>query len=171
MKREIVVARYLENKKWFEKYPEARVYTKNVDIPNFGRESSTYLHHIIENYDNLADFTIFCQADPFDHIASFEDLIKDYEHDYKEYGGWFVSSKGDGTPQHAGLRVDDASMKFFGRTLPEYGFVSGAQFVVSKERIRSRSKEFYESLLQYCKDDTDAPWVLERLWRLVFGQV
>jgi len=28
-----------------------------------GRESHTYLHHIVSNYDNLADWTVFSQAD------------------------------------------------------------------------------------------------------------
>ena len=169
MKREIVVARYLERQKWFEKYPEARVYSKNVDIPNWGRESSTYLHHIINNYDCLAEHTIFCQADPHDHSKKFEDEIKDYEYDFKEYGDWMVNSKGNGAPQHVGLKIDEKSLEIFGITLKEYGFVSGAQFVISKSTLLERPKEFYEYLLKYCEEDEDAPWVLERLWRQVFN--
>jgi hypothetical protein len=38
----------------------------NADIvqhlPNLGREGGTYLHHIIENYDTLANHIIFSQA-------------------------------------------------------------------------------------------------------------
>lgn len=40
--------------------------TLNVDIvktlPNLGREGATYLSHIIDNYDQLADHTLFSQA-------------------------------------------------------------------------------------------------------------
>lgn len=168
MKRQIVIAKYKEDVGWAKNYPEAIIYTKDVDIPNYGRESSTYLHHIIKNYYELADFTIFCQGKPFDHCRDFQSLINDYEHDYKEYGHWNVTSYGNGLPQHAGLRIDAKCKDFFGKTLPRYGFISGAQFVVSKDIIRSRPIAFYEKLLQYCRDDYDAPWVLERLWRLVF---
>ena len=31
-------------------------------LPNLGREGATYLYHIIENYDRLANHIIFCQA-------------------------------------------------------------------------------------------------------------
>jgi hypothetical protein len=73
---EIVVARYNENLEWtnqgpFSKYPKV-VYNKgsndeyvvnnlkvNYKIQNVGRESHTYLYHIINNYDNLAEITIF----------------------------------------------------------------------------------------------------------------
>ena len=38
----------------------------NADIvqplPNVGREGGTYIHHIVENYDRLANYTIFSQA-------------------------------------------------------------------------------------------------------------
>merc|ERR1719248_86361 len=31
-------------------------------LPNVGRESHTYLHHIVDNYENLANWTVFTQA-------------------------------------------------------------------------------------------------------------
>lgn len=74
---EIVVARYNENLEWlktepFNKY-DAIVYNKGtnedfakpdnvkhtVPLKNVGRESHSYLHHIVKNYDNLSDITIF----------------------------------------------------------------------------------------------------------------
>jgi len=33
-----------------------------VALPNVGREGHTYLHHIVNNYENLADWTVFSQA-------------------------------------------------------------------------------------------------------------
>ena len=33
-----------------------------VPLPNVGRETHTYMHHIVANYDSLADVTIFTQA-------------------------------------------------------------------------------------------------------------
>jgi len=73
---EIVVARYNEDLTWlnnspFSKYPvvcynkglneniEVNNIKKIVKLPNVGRESHSYLYHIINNYNNLSDITIF----------------------------------------------------------------------------------------------------------------
>jgi hypothetical protein len=91
MKTEIVVARYNENLDWLKKIKKSKdlkitVYNKgldDIDVPfikleNKGRESQTYLYHIINNYDNLADQTIFCQGDSIFHSPDFLDLINKY---------------------------------------------------------------------------------------------
>ena len=39
-------------------------------LQNVGRESHTYLHHIIQNYDTLTDIVIFTQARISDHRGS-----------------------------------------------------------------------------------------------------
>ena len=89
MKTEIVVARYNENLDWLKEIKKSKdlkitVYNKGKDdidvpfisLPNIGRESHTYLYHIINNYDNLADQTIFCQGNPiFFHSPDFINLI------------------------------------------------------------------------------------------------
>jgi len=73
---EIVVSRFNEDLEWtntnlFSKYPiicynkgvnnnyKVNNLKKKVKLPNIGRESHTYLYHIINNYDNLADVTVF----------------------------------------------------------------------------------------------------------------
>jgi hypothetical protein len=50
-------------------------------------------------------------------------------------------------------------------------FGSGAQFIVSRERIHSRSKAFYEKALKLVDGSRDAigAWTLERLWVFIFG--
>jgi hypothetical protein len=91
MKTEIVVARYNENLDWLKKIKKSKdlkitVYNKGKDdidvpcikLPNIGRESHTYLYHIINNYDKLADQTIFCQGDSIFHSPDFLDLINKY---------------------------------------------------------------------------------------------
>lgn len=52
--------------------------TKIIEISNdpvWGRESDTHLKHIINNYDNLDEYTIFSQADPFDHSPEFIQIV------------------------------------------------------------------------------------------------
>jgi hypothetical protein len=91
MKTEIVIARYNENLDWLKKIKKSKdikitVYNKGKDdinvpfikLPNIGRESHTYLYHIINNYNNLADQTVFCQGDPIFHSPDFINLINKY---------------------------------------------------------------------------------------------
>lgn len=92
IKSEIVVARYNEDLAWLNKLDDNIIITvynkgennivkinkpnvKIIKLPNIGRESHTYLHHIISNYDNLADQIIFCQGDSIFHSPNFLDLI------------------------------------------------------------------------------------------------
>ncbi len=79
----VVISRYNENIDMFERFKHNIIlYNKgNDEIPhwidrnfffqleNLGREGGTYLYHIINNYDNLSEYTIFTQADPVDHVA------------------------------------------------------------------------------------------------------
>ena len=72
----IIIARYNEDLKWtleapFNQYKYI-VYNKGenenfekenikdiITLPNVGKCDHTYLYHIIENYDNLSDITVF----------------------------------------------------------------------------------------------------------------
>tara|TARA_B100002019_G_C21250449_1_gene590837 strand:- start:69 stop:2060 length:1992 start_codon:yes stop_codon:yes gene_type:complete len=83
--KEIVVARYSEQLNWILKVDsdiKIIVYNKGKNdlepnilsrinelrhLPNVGREGHTYLNHIVENYDKLADITFFTQGVP--HLA------------------------------------------------------------------------------------------------------
>lgn len=73
---ELVVARYNENLEWinnepFNKYPiicynkgnnnnfQINTEHKIYNLENVGREGHTFLYHIINNYDNLAEVTVF----------------------------------------------------------------------------------------------------------------
>jgi hypothetical protein len=72
---EIVLARFNEDVTWSNYYssiltiydksedPKTKLSGENViHLPNLGRECNTYLHHIVNNYDNLANITVFSQA-------------------------------------------------------------------------------------------------------------
>jgi len=74
-KVEVVVARFREDPSWTSKYASPNVsftiYNKGpalieqvraVPLPNVGRESHTYLWHIVQNYDKLAPWTVFTQG-------------------------------------------------------------------------------------------------------------
>ena len=72
----IIVARYNENVEWTKQFPNVIIYNKGskldnnyneVFLNNVGREGHTYYKYICDNYDNLAEYTIFLQGRPFDH--------------------------------------------------------------------------------------------------------
>jgi glycosyltransferase involved in cell wall biosynthesis len=87
-KREIVVARYKENLNWIDQIPaeSVTVYNKgpvrcNYEdriLPNWGRETSTYLFHIIENWNSLTDQTLFLQGNPLEHSPDMIKLLSQY---------------------------------------------------------------------------------------------
>ena len=83
MKNHFVVARYNENLDWIinidHNIYDIYVYNKGnkidnlqnckiIDLANTGRESHTYLTHIINYYDNLPENIVFTQGYPFDHV-------------------------------------------------------------------------------------------------------
>jgi len=77
---EVVVAHHREDLSWLSRLPEdlrIRIYTKGSQLesnqpphsgisqqqlPNLGRESHTYISHIVTNYEHLADWTVFTQG-------------------------------------------------------------------------------------------------------------
>jgi len=79
---EVVVSHFNENLGWLSQLtsdkaaaaPHVSIYTKGAtpieeiprttiySLPNVGRESHTYLSHIVKNYERLADWTVFTQG-------------------------------------------------------------------------------------------------------------
>ncbi len=91
---DLVIAHFDESLDWLASYSTlASVYSKGQHtadpslyreakiLPNWGRESHTYLHHIVHNYDTLADVTLFLQGN--------------------------IHDINDGTPAHTDLTLDE----------------------------------------------------------------
>jgi hypothetical protein len=99
---DVVVARYMEDVQWLRDVlpmsSVSRVYLYNkgpADVPqdilqhakthyyeleNKGRESDTYLNHIVRCYDfNLGDRIVFVQGDPFDQAPDFMEFMTLHE--------------------------------------------------------------------------------------------
>lgn len=89
----IVISRYNENIDWIKNIPDCykiflynkgpknvspeitnNVY-KYIDLENVGKESDTYLLHMICNVENDDSYTVFSQGDPFDHSENFLALL------------------------------------------------------------------------------------------------
>ena len=93
MLSEIVIARYCEELEWITRIPagfSVTVYNKGPEIisppvlarvnrletlPNNGRESDTFLRHILGQRPLATDYTVFLQGDPFEHSPDLIDLL------------------------------------------------------------------------------------------------
>ena len=74
---DVIVSRYEKNVNWTNQFKSSRVFIYNkgdnnnnnyIKLPNIGRESHTYLTHIINNYDDMSNYLCFLQDNPFDHV-------------------------------------------------------------------------------------------------------
>ncbi len=197
---EVVVARYSEAVDWVRNVPSSArilVYDKGGDLdprrlpfarvqrlPNVGHEAHTYLHHLVDRYDDLAPVTFFCQGHPFDHAFDLHDVLRDVAAGRQRVEGFrwlgfiidqddpqgrlFVSwsRNRDGRP----LRIDQFHEALFGTPAPgAIPFLLGGQFAVTAEQVRTRSRDFYRKALDLSREFPDAAHCLERLWDRVFG--
>lgn len=83
----IIVSRYNENVDWTRQFANVLIYNKGteltgfsnvINLDNVGKEGHTYYKYIYDNYDNLEDYTIFLQGNPFDHSPNIVFNINKY---------------------------------------------------------------------------------------------
>jgi hypothetical protein len=174
---EVVVARYSEKLDWIDHIPHTvTVYNKGNDdidkfprtLPNVGREGHTYYVHICNNYDHLADYTVFLQGNPLDHSSDIlHQLLCLPEKPFHELSSYVLTQ-----PKTVHPHMIDTYTRIFGNECPEYfTFGAGAQFCVSKEQILKRPKEFYANIVEILSHSICPPegYDVERLHPLVFG--
>ena len=184
----IVVARYNENVEWTKNFVNVVVYNKgnpmSDDIHHFvlnnvGREGHTYYKHIYDNYDNLADYTIFLQANPFDHSPNIISILNNYVNnidlsiDFDFLSECVLDCNLAGCHFHQGLPLIETYEKLFGERNENMDFLfgSGAQFIVSKKKILQRPKEFYLKIVEMLNKDINPVegYVIERFHKLIFS--
>jgi hypothetical protein len=179
-----VIAKYKEDISWVNqlKCPYI-VYDKSNDIPNVGRESETYLRYIIANYEKLPNYILFLQGHPFDHLTirtvdyinESIDKILDNNIDFLHLNNLHHE------PHNKYTRTKESFIALFNHTLPNiFIFPPGAQFIVSRDSILSRSKEFYQTISNVMskinntsvsfKNCLVCPWTIERMWSYIFNK-
>lgn len=180
---EIVIARYNEDIDWVSNLNQKYIiYNKGMEIPyynikldNIARESYTYLTHIINNYDNLSDYTVFLQGNPFDHSPNLFNSIENFlvhKNEFQYLTDRMVECRLSGCIYHSSLPLQRIYTEIFeiqGNPHSIFVFGAGAQFIVSKESILKNSKNFYEKLKSLVEKDSMNEYVLERFWGLIFN--
>ncbi len=184
---EVVVAHYDEDLQWLDKIKDhprvsATVYHKGNDPPpgaillhNVGRESHTYLTHIVRNYDRLADLTLFLQGNPVDHAphdVPLNEHIALLAASAARYGcstnlAWGVEP--GFRPTVAGVATSEETFgawfeRVLGRSMPSVAreasqraspvarepllWYVGGIMGMRRDRLTSRPRAFYEGLLR-----------------------
>lgn len=158
----LVIARYNEDISWSEGLNKV-VIQKGTDIPNIGREISSYLWFILSNYDILKGEYIFVQGYPFDHDSS----ILNHLFDTQTYGIEHTCDK-HGNPDHPSLNLHEIAQELDLPVLDTYLFKAGAQHRASAEQIRNRPYEWYAKAY-YLSLIGQNPYCFERLIPYIYS--
>lgn len=212
---EIVVSRYNERLDWLKDEPfndnpviiynkgnnddyiNASNIIKTIKLSNVGREGHTYLYHIINNYNNLADVTVFLPGSvnlsyKYERSKNIIKKVKEtmntifactvqeniVDENYNFQLDKYLST------DHSNNKINkDDNMKL-SKTRP-YGkwfnntFKNGEKnnciashgiFAISKEHILQKPKSYYENLIIELNDhhNPEVGHYFERSWYAVF---
>jgi len=169
--KKLVVARYRENIQWTHEIEgwDVWVLMKDFDLPNEGREASTYFHALHELYDDLEndDLVACVQGNPGQHAPQ---LFMEINHSVDRFlplGQWRVITDHEGYPHHPGLPLAEKAEEWGIEAEFPLCFVAGAQFIVTGEAVKSRPKSYYAEMKERMSEE-HAPWIMERLWARLF---
>jgi hypothetical protein len=199
---EVVIAAFNEDLSWIKEikhpiylYYKSNNYKKIISneiiqyLPNIGRESHTYIHHIVANYNRLADVTVFCQGNPFEHCPYFiESVNSDNIYQMNEYNrkikrkiysfdsgfcplaNWFWIKPAKVSPNDPLALI--AIQEFLPQCQMLKNFLGlwGAMFAVTKEKIQSYPKKTYKKILELHKEHFLMPYAMENIWMHIFNE-
>lgn len=214
---ELVVARYNEDLNWMkqdqiDKYSNVTIYNKGknqdfyhkpsskiVTIDNVGRCDHTYLYHIIQNYDHLADIVAFLPGSAdmgfkvnqtqrlFDTIEredkaafvntrTFQTPLRDVYNDF-QLDEWKASDTRN-TEINSESKLEPSKYRPYGAWYDHYLKDTKAYtlsfygiFSVAKEDIQQHPKSYYENLIKELSNSSnpEVGHYFERSWVAIFG--
>lgn len=205
MNYKIIIARYNENIDWLNSLiDKCVIYNKGdklnisneIPLNNVGRESHTYLHYIISNYENLPEIVLFSQAKISDHIKEdsilyFNKLIDDAKIHGKSkplysYNNTCKDKLYDWGPEwnlnnyhvinipylnnkkisYKNWFINNIRLEY---PEPIYIYCNGI-FAVRRDIILKNSKEYYKKLIKQCEYNINPieGHFFERSWYYIF---
>jgi hypothetical protein len=186
----IVISKYNENIEWTKGIKhKITIYDKSsnpiknsIVLKNRGREGETFLYHIVNNYYNLDDITVFLQGNPFDHLQilfgwnkeiSKNDInnvvnkINTEISDNSEFASFYQYLHNvPNYTNHADTRA--ICNKYFNSDCEFFTIAAGAQFIVPKRYILSRPISFWKRLHEGMYNETIDGYGMEQLWYYAF---
>jgi len=169
-----IVARYQEDLQWTKelKVDDIIVVQKGTDMENRGREPTSYLWYIINNYDSLEGIYFFTQG----HLIHYPDIVN---HEFTEEFTWFPGRPNEYLPGTFTCDMDAQPHDFLDikTFLKEAGleynkelitFNSCCLFSISAEDIKKNSKDYYQRIYDAILKVPKGEYVFERLVRHIF---
>jgi hypothetical protein len=210
---EIVIARYNEDLNWlkdkpFNKY-KSIVYNKGINdnfekynvknimkLKNIGRCDHTYLYHIINNYDNLADITFFCPGSLnmeskinkgiriLKNVEKYKNtvIISNYYNNLKKILYNFKLDKWEASDTSNKIINNESKLELakirpfgkwfenkFGNLVIHYCSYQGIM-AISKKHILQNSKKHYINIIKDVENSSnpEAGHYIERSWEAIF---
>ena len=183
--KQLVVSHFEKDMEWTKSVDETTdiaIYSKSskeneyLKLANLGREPHTYAHHIIENYDNLHEWTLFCQDDPIIHVSNWIQIVNSNEESWKNLccmsvertyyffiAGVYTETAGQT------YNIVNNWKKIFNENCPStITFVPACNFIAHRDSIRSRSLDFYVNLKNVLETEPNSPWEVERMITYIF---
>lgn len=212
-KMEIVISRFNEDLKWLQYPPFNKhkiiCYNKSDNdnfykpdnmtvykLPNLGRETHTYLHHIMTNYDNLPDATIFLPGSG-DYETKIENctqtvllsekyqrdvFLGNYNQNVRNYIYYFTMDRWEvrhplNNSQNKDSSLQPAIIRPYGKWYDHHFKDIVMQYVnwcgifaITKETIRQHPIEHYKPFFDELSvgKDLEAVHYIERSWNAIF---
>jgi len=156
-----------------------------INLQNVGQEAHTFLSHIVNRYDTMADQTLFMQGRVKDHVPGFTQKLREAPEriGFYPFGSHLQKGKIGAWGSYDG-HGSLAYKSFFGVDPPdeETSFLPHALFIVSNDLVRYRPLEMYQRALAwievdhshggFCEDGTPgtkAAVSFEGLWQIIFN--
>ncbi len=167
-----------------------------IQLPNVGRCDHTYLHHIIENYNNLPDVAVFLPASctmeykfakaKFVINTAYKDVDTVFVNDLSEniYETAKDFSLSSWTSSFEGNKINtDSSMELaqprpygewykhvFGDEMHHKSITYYGILAISREHIYNRNRDFYKTIITHVDKhhNPEAGHYIERSWSAIF---
>lgn len=155
----VVVARYREDvDAWTRGIDPLFVYDKSpspdprfIARPNRGREVSSFMEHIILHYDDLPEYLIFLQGDPFPHMKGVDNVAARIQEAVdarpQEVQPFCTSWYHEQHYHYPSIKAPEYFSFLFDADLPPVAsFASGCQYIVPRSQVIARPLSFYKRL-------------------------
>jgi hypothetical protein len=209
MTYDLVVARHGEDVSWLKEAPReycVKIYNslnddnkclwgENISSPDAGNECGAYIYHILQNYYKLADFTVFSQGAPHDHMAEVSPIVlPNYLRKFlelKELPAYWPFSRicpelqswdsrlarrayqMKKNPKYLTTEKPLQNFKYYflpDTPMKHWYCCSGSIFGVTRDAILRHTKEWWQELFSYVghAPTTYEACILERVWVPIF---
>lgn len=177
------------NLEWIKEYKPDEVIVYDKKEKNVGYNIFDYMDYIIKNYDNLPDLMFFIKGnmlerhipkDEFDKLANKKIFTPLLTQNHKTYmpvcyyedglfcevnDSWYMNCH-----QKKHFSTYNEFADIMGLPKPKYiPFAPGACYLVPRENILKRSKEFYQKLISfidYCAEPAEAHAIERALYTI-----